>query len=67
MNAVRISASLPMSQRYSTEREPFLLFGQYFSNVCYTNVNYCYLPAFYPIGSACWCASPYGPASGIVR
>lgn len=37
------------------------------SNVCFTPITYCYLPAHYPVGSPCWCATPYGPSQGYVR
>jgi hypothetical protein len=41
--------------------------AQYVSNVCYTPVTYCFLPQYAPIGSPCWCATPYGPSYGYVR
>jgi hypothetical protein len=47
-------------------RKPVQL-AQYVSNVCYTPVGWCYLPQYAPIGTPCWCASPYGPVGGYVR
>jgi len=41
--------------------------AQYLSNACYTPVGWCFLPHYAPVGSACWCATPYGPVGGIVR
>ena len=37
------------------------------SNRCVTPKSYCYLEAPAPIGTPCWCATPYGPAAGQVR
>jgi hypothetical protein len=37
------------------------------SNKCVTPVVYCILPAYFPVGTQCWCATPYGPAGGYVR
>jgi hypothetical protein len=47
----------------------YLIVGQdqYLSNVCYTPVTYCFLPQYAPIGTPCWCATPYGPSSGYIR
>jgi hypothetical protein len=41
--------------------------GQYYSNICYTPITYCYLPARAPVGTPCWCATPYGPSPGYIR
>ena len=40
---------------------------QQVSNVCVTPVVSCYLPGPAPIGTPCWCATPYGPVNGRVR
>jgi hypothetical protein len=37
------------------------------SNVCITPVTYCFLRQPAPIGSPCWCPTPYGPSAGSVR
>jgi hypothetical protein len=37
------------------------------SNRCVTQVVVCILPGYAPVGLACWCATPYGPAAGVVR
>ena len=37
------------------------------SNKCVTPKSHCYLQAPAPIGTPCWCATPYGPAAGQVR
>ena len=37
------------------------------SNRCVTPVVICVLPVLAPVGSACWCATPYGPVGGVVR
>jgi hypothetical protein len=41
--------------------------AQYVSNRCYTNMGVCMLPYAAPAGSSCYCATPYGPAPGVVR
>jgi len=38
-----------------------------FSSTCFTPITYCYLPRPAPVGSQCWCATPYGPSGGYVR
>jgi hypothetical protein len=55
----------PPSCRWKDRQQTFL--AQYLSNVCYTPVNWCYVPQYAPIGSPCWCATPYGPAGGYIR
>jgi hypothetical protein len=37
------------------------------SNRCVTQVVACILPAYFPVGTQCWCATPYGPAGGYVK
>jgi hypothetical protein len=37
------------------------------SNRCVTPTFYCYLQQYVPVGTACWCATPYGPVAGVVR
>jgi hypothetical protein len=48
------------------ERESVFV-AQYLSNICYTPVNWCYMPQYAPIGTPCWCPTPYGPAGGYIR
>ncbi len=37
------------------------------SNVCRTPYGACYLQGSAPIGTPCWCGTPYGPVAGSVR
>jgi len=46
---------------------PPVFVAQYLSNICYKQVNWCYMPQYAPIGTPCWCATPYGPAGGYIR
>lgn len=41
--------------------------AQAYSNRCFTAYLWCLLPGQFPVGSACWCASPNGPVPGVVR
>jgi len=43
------------------------LLAQYMSNICATPYGLCYMAQYGPIGSPCWCPSPYGPIGGVVR
>lgn len=36
------------------------------SNICRTQIGACVLPMSGPLNAPCWCASPYGPVSGLV-
>lgn len=33
---------------------------------CLTPSGACWIPGYAPIGTACWCASPYGPVPGRI-
>ncbi len=37
------------------------------SNICFTQAGSCPLAQSGPPGVACWCASPFGPVSGMLR
>lgn len=37
------------------------------SNRCFTPYFWCFIPHVVPVGTPCYCASPYGPVQGIVR
>ena len=37
------------------------------SNRCMTPNFYCFLSQYVPVGTPCWCATPYGPVGGVVR
>ena len=37
------------------------------SNRCMTPVIACYMGVSGPVGTPCWCATPYGPATGQVQ
>jgi len=37
-----------------------------YSNRCFTNMGWCWLPGAAPLGSPCYCGSPYGPQPGRV-
>jgi hypothetical protein len=37
------------------------------SNRCVTPQFWCTLPGFGPVGSPCYCNTPYGPVPGIIR
>lgn len=56
------------SESYSEHSEPIIERPQ-FGRSCQTNVGRCgpfpTQPAL-PLGSACWCQTPYGPADGVV-
>ncbi len=41
-------------------------FAQQMSNRCLTPYFWCFLPAYGPVGTPCWCASPNGPIAGRV-
>jgi len=60
----QLNAALSIHSAYD-----YLVVGQdqYLSNVCYTPVTYCFLPQYAPIGTPCWCATPYGPSNGYIR
>ena len=44
-----------------------LVQAQSMSNVCRTPYGVCYLRGLAPIGTPCWCGTPYGPVAGSVR
>jgi len=37
------------------------------SNRCFTPQFWCWLPGFGPVGTPCFCNTPYGPVNGVVR
>ena len=37
------------------------------SNRCVTPTFSCFLAQAVPVGTPCWCATPYGPVGGVVR
>ena len=37
-----------------------------YSNRCFTNRGWCYVPGAAPLGAPCYCGSPYGPIAGRV-
>lgn len=40
---------------------------QQMGNHCVTPQFWCQLPGYGPIGSPCYCNTPYGPVPGIIR
>lgn len=36
------------------------------TNICQTPNMWCVLNQFGPAGAPCWCATPYGPVSGVL-
>ena len=42
-------------------------YSQPLSNVCRTPYGACNLQGSAPIGTPCWCGTPYGPVAGTVR
>jgi len=40
---------------------------QRMSSRCYTPVVACFMGGSGPVGTPCWCATPYGPATGSVQ
>lgn len=56
--------------RPSLENERFgqrLEAAQQLSNRCATPAGSCVLDQSAPVGTPCWCATPNGPVSGVVR
>lgn len=41
--------------------------GRYGGGYCNTPYGACPLRTLYPVGTSCFCSSPYGPVNGIVR
>jgi len=41
--------------------------AQQLSNRCVTSSGSCALDQSAPVGTPCWCATPNGPVSGVVR
>ena len=37
------------------------------SNRCFTPQFWCYMQQVAPVGTRCFCGTPYGPVQGIVR
>jgi hypothetical protein len=48
-------------------RAPSARPAQRMSNRCMTPVVACVMGASGPVGTPCWCATPFGPASGLVQ
>jgi len=46
---------------------PHPVFAQQMSNRCVTPQFWCQLSNFGPVGSPCYCNTPYGPVPGILR
>ena len=37
------------------------------SNRCFTPSFWCWLPVVAPVGTGCYCGTPFGPVGGLVR
>jgi hypothetical protein len=64
-NSTELSSTAPPAAIARALNRPVASLGTFgASSTCGTTVTYCSVPGSAPVGTPCWCNTPYGPATG---